>query len=557
MKLTPITLAFLLFPSPVVLGSNKEEKEGGSENDGKLNRLRGYASTAVEGTRILQSKAGHSLLTEEFMAVAKEAASLSVKIYNQDEETQDELTEWSWTSRNGLDKAIVAKRNGICYGVFRGSTGEKFVSEDWQQNYKLFSKDAVNNLGDSCSVRTGYWEGYHTDYSFYFEQRLRRCASTCVEKDPCVILAGHSQGGAIAQVASVVLSDLNPLTITYGQPPSVWPECSLLNPNRMYRFVNSFIKDGSISHNELVDPVPFLGEIANGATHYGHLFVLSELESHPVWYYGTGVGSGELFQKGMDVSGEAHSSAGYENKITSLANSENFPVPYQFVDKFFGSECDYDADNCGDFGDCILGSCSAGSVGHTCLTKADCEAPIFCSTFVCQECDVLHPDSTCPSGSFCNAGSSPSCVSKYDAGEFCMTDVNCKSGKCVTGLCFDGSLGSRCDDNSDCNSDLFCSTGVCQKCDVGRPDSTCPSGSFCNAGSSPSCVSKYDTGSACLTDTNCKSGNCYLFVCRPEGYCTLESECPNHKTGVATSEGCCNNKCVNKVKNWIGWGVCP
>jgi len=33
------------------------------------------------------------------------------------------------------------------------------------------------------------------------EKSLRECATECIDKDECVVLTGHSQGGAIAAVA--------------------------------------------------------------------------------------------------------------------------------------------------------------------------------------------------------------------------------------------------------------------------------------------------------------------------------------------------------------------
>ena len=51
------------------------------------------------------------------------------------------------------------------------------------------------------------------------EKSLRDCAKDCVNKDECVVLTGHSQGGAIAAIAAVYMADLNPYVITFGQPP--------------------------------------------------------------------------------------------------------------------------------------------------------------------------------------------------------------------------------------------------------------------------------------------------------------------------------------------------
>jgi pimeloyl-ACP methyl ester carboxylesterase len=42
------------------------------------------------------------------------------------------------------------------------------------------------------------------------EASLRECAKDCLNPDECVVLTGHSQGGAIAAVAALYFSDLNP-----------------------------------------------------------------------------------------------------------------------------------------------------------------------------------------------------------------------------------------------------------------------------------------------------------------------------------------------------------
>ena len=57
---------------------------------------------------------------------------------------------------------------------------------------------------------------YDTPYRSDMEKSLRDCAKDCVNKDECVVLTGHSQGGAIAAVAAVHLADLNPYVITFG-----------------------------------------------------------------------------------------------------------------------------------------------------------------------------------------------------------------------------------------------------------------------------------------------------------------------------------------------------
>jgi hypothetical protein len=67
------------------------------------------------------------------------------------------------------DQALVAKKDGYCYGVFRGTT---LTVDDWSQNLQIGSRnicgsDATNG-GEApavcCTVRSGFYDAYHTDY---------------------------------------------------------------------------------------------------------------------------------------------------------------------------------------------------------------------------------------------------------------------------------------------------------------------------------------------------------------------------------------------------------
>ena len=63
-------------------------------------------------------------------------------------------------------------------------------------------------------TRSGFYEGYWTNYKDTFEVSIRECASTCSNPDECMMLTGHSQGGEIAAVAALLLAYLNPYVIT-------------------------------------------------------------------------------------------------------------------------------------------------------------------------------------------------------------------------------------------------------------------------------------------------------------------------------------------------------
>ena len=67
------------------------------------------------------------------------------------------------------DQALVVKKDGYCYGVFRGTT---LTREDWSQNLvigkrNICGSDAINPEGEPavcCTVRTGFYDAYHTIY---------------------------------------------------------------------------------------------------------------------------------------------------------------------------------------------------------------------------------------------------------------------------------------------------------------------------------------------------------------------------------------------------------
>lgn len=115
------------------------------------------------------------------------------------------------------DQALVVKKDGFCFGVFRGTT---LTLEDWSQNSILSSEEIcgsdstvfsvasktkkgieaedTTSAGEAppvcCTVRAGFYDAYHTNYYQDFEMALRHCAQDCLNPDECVVLTGHSQG---------------------------------------------------------------------------------------------------------------------------------------------------------------------------------------------------------------------------------------------------------------------------------------------------------------------------------------------------------------------------
>ena len=90
-----------------------------------------------------------------------------------------------------------------------------------------------------------------------------------------MVITGHSQGGATATIASILLYDWQPTVVTFGQPPAVDPGCEWIPSHRFYRYINSKVEDNE--DDDLgFDVVPFVPTIVSGSAHYGHALLLGD-----------------------------------------------------------------------------------------------------------------------------------------------------------------------------------------------------------------------------------------------------------------------------------------
>lgn len=116
--------------------------------------------------------------------------------------------------------------------------------------------------------------------SFLQDDKRLYCAQKCRDKDDCDVLTGHSQGGATAILASILLYSRNPTTITFGQPLAVRRNCDLINSERVYRYVNSmFIDDNDDKRDRegvYYDPIPLLPTLGQRRGHYGYYLLLAD-----------------------------------------------------------------------------------------------------------------------------------------------------------------------------------------------------------------------------------------------------------------------------------------
>jgi len=409
------------------------------------------------------------VLSEHIMDLAKTSAELSAAVYN----PEPNCTECKSLSNfvDEPDQALFAEKDGFCYGVFRGTT-MTFV--DWNQNFDPRSEpictDADSNV--CCNTRQGFYDAYYASYYGDIEDAVRKCAKKCENPNECVVLTGHSQGGAIAALAAVRMADLNPRVFTFGEPPTIDYPCQAVTSERWYRFVNT--KDSTYGTVGVTyDPVPFAPGM--GTEQFGYFIMLASDLTGTAFI---GLDSNEQFHP-LNVDGfEAHSMIGktddypgYLDRIEALIDNANGIFPVR----------------------------ANGFISPVLCTK-----DIECESQKCKK-ETHFSYSACHS-------------------DQCGTDDDCDTGRCDSGLCLP-KLGScmACDEDSDCaggNCLLFrCSNTkgkmdnecICvddEQCDSGRCE---PSFSL----APPTCRAQLGEGARCNEHTDCLSGKCsWKFRCK-------------------------------------------
>ncbi|CAB9524515.1 expressed unknown protein [Seminavis robusta] len=369
------------------------------------------------------------------------------------------------------DQAFVAKKDGYCYGVFRGTT---MSWDDWRQNFRMGSEVicgsdnmAVPNTPKQpvcCAARAGFYDAYHTSYFQDFEKAIRRCAQDCLNPDECVVLTGHSQGGSIAAVAAVTLADINPYVITFGQPPTLAPGCPYISNERWYRWVNTRDSD---TLGITYDPIPFSPSFGTGC--WGHFLVLGN-DPSGVAYLGL---DNQQSLAPMDPLGVAHSKSEYVDRIAGL------------IDYHMNVSLDNLAELARRARNATIEKENASNSSNTTHGKrALSKTPI----------------------------SEPIPADGYATGSLCSINEECLSGLCEqeTGLHWKRCHGIECKVDSDCET-LRCDHGVCvnklgscQPCDE---DSDCKYGD-CFGFRCTGPGNLMDTNCRCLLSEHCRSGRC-------------------------------------------------
>jgi pimeloyl-ACP methyl ester carboxylesterase len=443
---------------------------------------------ALLGVLYPSSVTADLVLNEKIMKLSKIAADLSVLAYAED--PPNEAYDTFGFFDDEPDQALVAKKLGYCFAAFRGTT---LTADDWRQNFKLGNEDVCKGkTGDEqcCSTRTGYFQAYNTAYKDDMEAAIRACAKDCLNPDECVVLTGHSQGGAVAAVAALYLSDLNPYVITFGQPPTVDQPCPLITSERYYRYVNSKDSVAGRVHGISYDPVPFTPGL--GTDSFGHMILLSS-DTSGVAYIGL---DAQEFFGPLDLKAEAHSMGGvadtppgYLDRIKAImhAHSKDQPYPVRTSGYVAGTLC---------------------SEGKECeSTKCEKDTTFAYSRCVGVEC---KEDKDCGTGR-CDSGL---CLPKLGSCMACNEDTDCAGNHCLQFRC-SGENGLM-DDNCNCNFGSDCTSGRCEGL------------------APPVCEAQLGIGSQCNEDSDCRSEYCsWGFRCDnklADGmYCTDSGDClSNH-----------------------------
>lgn len=288
---------------------------------------------------------GELLLTEGFMTVVLNSVKLSALSYVQPDEEPDEVVEQEILDEfqaggatltyfeTDPNSAVIMGYQGRCYVAFRGTQSN---IPDWLQNFDPFSRDVYSEndpaTGNPCEVRRGFVNFLDSENIEAAQARLEECIETeCTDPDDCVIISGHSQGGASALVQGILSSFRKPIIITFGQPPTADPGCVWLDPDRIFRFIN--IKSEDCDPTDLgFDPVPFVPPFISGAEHYGHAYMIGP-DPTGLKYLGQSESDSPVSpQFPLDANERsAHSITneqyGYVRRIEAIFNNNVFPVP--------------------------------------------------------------------------------------------------------------------------------------------------------------------------------------------------------------------------------------
>ena len=123
-----------------------------------------------------------------------------------------------------------------------------------------------------CKAQAGFADFISTVYVANGRADTLDCVKKFKDPLDCLVLAGHSQGGASAAIASILLYSAHLTIVTFGQPVAIHADCSLVPSERFYWYVNSIVEEDE-SDDLGFNLVPFL---TNGYAHYGSCLLLGD-----------------------------------------------------------------------------------------------------------------------------------------------------------------------------------------------------------------------------------------------------------------------------------------
>jgi Lipase (class 3) len=110
----------------------------------------------------------------------------------------------------GSYQATVAKKSGYCFAAFRG---KPLTWKDWMNFKKSVANGSQEVCVDlhsdgtdieCCNTSRAFSDAYTDVFKAEMEAAIRDCAEDCTDKDDCVVLTGHSFGGAVGMYASLL-----------------------------------------------------------------------------------------------------------------------------------------------------------------------------------------------------------------------------------------------------------------------------------------------------------------------------------------------------------------
>ena len=321
---------------------------------------------------------------------------------------------------------------------------------------------------------------FKTQYQAELIEKVKDCITRCDEDDVCLVISGHSQGGAIATVASLELSGLNTNyeVIIFAAPPSVTKDPEHFSPHmdfgRQYNFGKGLYTElgsGGGVAGLVFDKVPFLGPDLIPGFHsfsVGEFIILSSEDSKRVAFAGSN--TEKVFNpwdNGLPLPfGDAHFiykdpgskffNTGYFQLVRRIRDEASFPVPV----KGFGNGV-----HCGR-GEHAVDLCDSdrcdraiGELHPTCKSKLSddesCNHRNYCVSERCDETSWANPTKMV-------------CHSKNANGELCNEDSDCLSGRCASNFpsrCKPmAGPGEPCANNKDCIDGYYCPAGFNRKC---------------------------------------------------------------------------------------------